>query len=415
MKKYTVKILCIFVLILSINRKIFSQNVSINDNGAAPNSHAILDVDISTNDAGILIPRLTSSQRTAMTLPVADEGLTVYDETVKLFYFWTGSEWKEITTRGSNWSITGNSAINSSSNFIGTVDANDFVIRTNNVERARILSAGNFGIGTSNPDAKLHVVYTGAVMTQYPGTVAAFQQNNATTDWARMSIIGGNAGASLIDFGDVDKQDPGSIKYDHTDNYFAFFTGNTNERMRITSSGNVGIMVTDPDETLEVNGSIKMTDGNEGINKVMVSDASGTGSWSNENDGVKTRIINLINQSGDAIIWTHPENIEVRFKITDPNNNQVTVENKSGDATHYWNVSIIGGATGRESVESVKYKADFLRDDGTNDVLKFDLGGNLIGWFKVICTDQNNEKDGFILNVMCYNGNINGTVQYWDN
>ena len=36
----------------------------------------------------------------------------------------------------------------------------------------------------------------------------------------------------------------------------AFLTNNTDERVRITSSGNVGIMVTDPDEVLEVNGAI---------------------------------------------------------------------------------------------------------------------------------------------------------------
>ena len=371
----------------------------------------------------------------------------------------------------------------------GTGDDNlAFGDETAGLTRMVINKDGNIGIGTLFPDAKLHVVYSGTVMSQYPGTVAAFQQNNATTDWSRISIIAGNTGASVIDFGDADKQDPGSIKYDHTDNYMAFFTNNTDERMRITSSGNVGIMVTDPDEILEVNGaihigntantnagairwngtnfqgydgstwkaldvqatagaggwtdggtdvfltttsdnvgigtntpaekldvtgSIRMTDGNQADGYVMVSDANGTASWQDITGGVKTSLIRAINGGNvNTVIYTHPENIEVSFN---PGSELVTVENKSTDATHYWNVTIIGGATGRESVETTNYKADYIRDDGTNDLLSFDLGNNNMGWFDIICTDQNNEQDGFIIHVVYYGDDINGTVQYWDN
>ena len=371
---------------------------------------------------------------------------------------------------------------------VGNTSGEFRIYESNTDLRFEIEAGGNVGIGTDNPDAKLHVLGGGTVMGQYAGTVAAFQQNNATTDWSRMSIIAGNTGASVIDFGDADKQDPGSIKYDHTDNYMAFFTNNTDERFRITSTGNVGIMVTDPDEVLEVNGaihigttantnagtirwngsnfqgydgstwkaldvqaaggaggwtdggtdvyltttsdnvgigtnspaekldvtgSIRMTDGNQAAGNVMVSDANGTASWSNENDGVKTRVIRQINGGNvKTVIYTHPENIEVSFN---PSTELVTVENKSTDATHYWDVTIIGGATGRESVETTNYKADYIRDDGTNDLLSFDLGNNNMGWFDIICSDQADEQDGFIIHVVYFGDDLNGTVQYWDN
>ncbi len=45
------------------------------------------------------------------------------------------------------WSITGNTGISSSSNYLGTTDANDLVIRTNAVERLRTLKTGEVGIG----------------------------------------------------------------------------------------------------------------------------------------------------------------------------------------------------------------------------------------------------------------------------
>ncbi len=137
-------------------------------------------------------------------------------------------------------------ASNNNLNFIN--DASTFM---------SIESGGNVGIGTDNPDAKLHVLLSGTVMSQYAGTVACFQQNNTTTDQARVSIIGGNAGASILDFGDADKQDIGMLKYDHTDNYLSY-SYNGSEIMRIEDYGYVGIQTTNPTEVLDVNGAIRV-------------------------------------------------------------------------------------------------------------------------------------------------------------
>jgi hypothetical protein len=60
-----------------------------------------------------------------------------------------------------NWGLLGNSGSNPSTNFIGTTDAQDFAIRTNNAERARITSAGFVGIGTAAPTSQLQSVYSG--------------------------------------------------------------------------------------------------------------------------------------------------------------------------------------------------------------------------------------------------------------
>jgi hypothetical protein len=55
------------------------------------------------------------------------------------------------------WSLTGNAGTNPATNFIGTTGAQDWVMRTNNVERARISSSGNVGIGTNNPTQRFVV------------------------------------------------------------------------------------------------------------------------------------------------------------------------------------------------------------------------------------------------------------------
>ena len=55
------------------------------------------------------------------------------------------------------WNLTGNAGTVAGTNFIGTTDSADLAFRTNNVDRAVITSAGNLGIGTMTPTAKLTV------------------------------------------------------------------------------------------------------------------------------------------------------------------------------------------------------------------------------------------------------------------
>lgn len=60
-----------------------------------------------------------------------------------------------------SWMTTGNTGTVAGTNFIGTTDAVDFIIKTGGIaaanERMRILSTGNVGIGVVAPLAKLHV------------------------------------------------------------------------------------------------------------------------------------------------------------------------------------------------------------------------------------------------------------------
>ena len=55
------------------------------------------------------------------------------------------------------WNITGNAGTTAGTNFIGTTDAQDLVVKTNNTERMRVSSAGYIGINNSTPTYRLHI------------------------------------------------------------------------------------------------------------------------------------------------------------------------------------------------------------------------------------------------------------------
>ena len=79
------------------------------------------------------------------------------------------------TAPGTNnpaWTILGNSGTVATTNFIGTTDAVDWVVRTSNIEQMRVLATGNVGIGIAVPTAKLHVQVAAGIAVR--GTQTGF-------------------------------------------------------------------------------------------------------------------------------------------------------------------------------------------------------------------------------------------------
>lgn len=129
----------LFFLLQLCSQLSVAQSVAINTDGSVADATAILDVKSSAK--GLLIPRLSTTQRTAIASPAT--GLLVFDTDFNAFCFFDGTAWKKLDAAGNNWSITGNSGTSATTHFIGTTDGVDAVLKTNNTERMRWLNTVN--------------------------------------------------------------------------------------------------------------------------------------------------------------------------------------------------------------------------------------------------------------------------------
>jgi len=151
MKKFFLLLKTIFIISI-LNAQ---QGVAITTDGTNPDNSAMLD--IKSNSKGLLIPRMTTAQRTAIASPA--KGLIVFDTETNSFWFYNGAAWNNLSASvaAAGWSLTGNSGTNPASNFIGTTDNIALTIRTNNQTRLTVADNGNIGINTTTPSAKLDV------------------------------------------------------------------------------------------------------------------------------------------------------------------------------------------------------------------------------------------------------------------
>lgn len=92
MKKTCLSVSIVLALLFACQH-MMAQGVSIKDVDDDPNTHAILDVDAVNSPKGILIPRLTTVERSGMSLTGDEEGLTVYDTETNSYWLWDGTAW----------------------------------------------------------------------------------------------------------------------------------------------------------------------------------------------------------------------------------------------------------------------------------------------------------------------------------
>lgn len=146
------------------------------------------------------------------------------------------------------WSLTGNSGTTAGTNFIGTTDAQDFVIKTNSTERIRVGTNGtnifrsNIQIGEAGFGARKLKIYDTAGNNQLD--IRSTAGNDFVIDLEGTNNKG-DLGITQFNVG-IGTENPAEIFHIHND------VSGSDSAFVVTSAGNVGVGTTSPSASLQI-------------------------------------------------------------------------------------------------------------------------------------------------------------------
>jgi len=209
--KGMISLICIWLFLVVYPVTCMSQSIGINSTGAAPTVGSGLDITYANK--GLLIPRVSlASSADLMGNASLTEGLIVYKKDLVGwgaaigYYYWNGTLWVRFgAATGLGWDLLGNAGTTAGTHFLGTTDAIDFVIRTNNKQAMKVYSSGSVWIRDNAPytapmtpsPANVKLVVNGHLAVVGNAGISAYANGNTTNSgvdglW-RLSF-GGNVG-----------------------------------------------------------------------------------------------------------------------------------------------------------------------------------------------------------------------------
>lgn len=250
---------------------------------------------------------------------------------------------------------------------------------TTNTERMRIDSSGNVGVGTSSPSQKLDIASRVAFNTSNAygriniaratdsGLTALYIQgaDNAGTANELSLVNAGGGGAAINITG-------GDLRF--------YASSNTTERMRIDSSGNVGIGTSTPTAgyKLDISGNTKTT-GYYSVNDVGYIRSS-TGLLEFQGGSTATRFMDS-SYSSELMRITQAGNVGIGTSSPSTFNSKLAVAGNSGTGPTQLTVSG-GGNSGDYGIVSVATSTTIrgrMIADATSGDLRFDTAGSAAG------------------------------------
>jgi len=316
---------------------LYSQGgVGINNSGAMPSSLAILDVIYSSK--GLLIPRVSLTSTADITTITNGNVLsllvfntaTVSDVTPD-YYYWNGFVWKtlgedadfdstneiELPTGGTTGQVlstngTGvyswiadnlgtdtqnitESSFNASTgdlvigiqngtsqtlNFNGLKDHDWYKVGTTTAPitiNDNVFTQGSVGIGLINPTEKLDVFGNTKINNTVASLIIKDTDATVSTDGMHSNILFRDQNENLLGIIGFATSIQGlSIQNKNVNGGIHWSVGGTVNNMYLSPTGDLGIGTTTPTQKLEVQGSVKIVNGTQGLGKIFMSDATGS-------------------------------------------------------------------------------------------------------------------------------------------
>ena len=266
MKKFLFSLFCLSLGVVFVH----AQSVGINTDGSAPDPSSILDVK--ATNKGVLVPRLTTLQRSNIVSPAA--GLLVYDTDTATFWFYNGATWTSLLIAETDPEVS-SSTTNRVPKWNGAT-----------LTDGAIYDDGtNIGIGTSSPTQTLDVngtTRTTGLEATSVQTTSLKMTDGATDGYVLKTDASGNASwvaPTSLSITETDPQVSSS-----TTNRVPKWNGTTlTDGVLVDDGTNIGIGTASPAQKLEIVGTTKTvgfqmpTGAASGY--VFQTDASGNASW----------------------------------------------------------------------------------------------------------------------------------------
>ena len=258
MRKWMYNIGLVFAMIVTSSTGLMAQSISINADGSAPDNSAMLDVASTTK--GILVPRMTLVQRTAILLPA--KGLIIYQiDNTEGFYVNLGipalPNWQRLTTTSALISTIADA--DGDTRIETELNSDDDTLRffAGGAQHLTLTPSGNLGIGDSVPNRPLEVFSSSTTpveikriaTVQYSEAIRSFNDSLAPGD--EFAYVLGKSGTT---------NNAAWMGYRHfgdglDSNALIFNIWNKKRILNITGHRRVGINTIMPEKDLDVNGA----------------------------------------------------------------------------------------------------------------------------------------------------------------
>ncbi len=317
--KNILKIYVVLLFILSFSLKGQTPN-SVGIGTTNPNNSSILHLE--SSNQGFLMPRLTTAQISAISAPTV--GLIVYNKQDQCYWYKHPIGWKRICNTDSLGNI-----------FITSLTTNTLVANTATINNVNFNTALGDSIIVSYVQTNTLVANTATIISLTTNTLNSQVVNTNSLN------IGGNSIQNIIT-DSITKQawllkgnlgtNPATNFLGTKDNKDLVFRTNNTEKVRVTSTGSVGIGTTAPTEMLDVTQKIRLRLGASN-GYVLQSNATGVGTWTSVASLVSVLSPTALNNQAWTILGNSATNPTVNFIGTTDNNDLIIKTNNIVKAT----------------------------------------------------------------------------------
>lgn len=260
------------------------------------------------------LEKATTAEMNSVNNPIT--GTLIYNTTENKVYQYNGSNWIMVGGSSSGWGLSGNSASSDATNFLGTTDLQDLVLKSNNSEQIRLVKDRNQVLINQASVFNTHPL----VIKANGVDVLAFEDNTGTPKW-HWNLLGN--GLNFVESNVADY------------------------RLFLENGGNIGVNTGTPTEQLDINGGARIRNLNNAnqTDDILSVDANGVlkrskvnfgGRWTNTNTST-----NLNNNNTTAPIFGNEDYKDDGNTLYEVSGNTLIVK-EAGRYDIRANLSLIG-------------------------------------------------------------------------